>query len=258
MKTYYYSDPLNDDFAGTRIRTRPLRESFRYIHRGFLWRAAEFILYRLVAQPLVFLILKLGYGQSFRNRICLRRAKKSGAYFYANHTNALLDAYCPNIVRYGRRTHIIAGPDTMSIPGLNGLLEMLGVIPIGSSSRQKLEMERCVFRRAAEGRNIAIYPEAHIWPYYTGIRPFPAASFRFPARDGLPVYAMTNCYRARLIGRRPRVVTYIDGPFFPDESLGERENRAYLRDLCYNAMKERTEKYSDYEYRRYLPAEPGA
>ena len=252
MRTYYYSDPLHDDFAGTDIRTKPLKKKYRYIHTGALWRFAEAFLYRLAAQPLAFLYLKLHFGQRFADRRCLRKARGSGLYIYANHTNALLDAFCPNIARPSRRTHIIAGPDTMSIPGIGNLVEMLGVIPLGSTSDQKLAMEKCVFGRAAQGRNIVVYPEAHIWPYYTGIRPFPAASFRFPARDGLPVYAMTNCYRARRFAKRPRVETYLDGPFYADKSLSERENRVYLRDLCYNAMVKRAEEHSDCEYCRYV------
>lgn len=254
MRIYYYSDPRNDDFAGTHIKTEPLKKNFLYIHTGPLWRLAEFVLYRLIAQPLAFLLLKLHWHQRFADRSCLKKAGKSGLYIYANHTNALLDAFCPNVVLYRRRTHIIAGPDAESIPGLRNIVEMLGAVPIGSTLRQKIDMEKCVFARAASGRNVAIYPEAHIWPYYTGIRPFPPDSFRFPARDGLAVYAMTNCYRRRRFGRRPGVVTYVDGPFFADKALGERENRAYLRGLCYNAMTKRAAEFSDCEYRRYVPA----
>ena len=98
---------------------------------------------------------------------------------------------------------------------------------------------------------ITIYPEAHIWPFYTGIRPFPAASFGYPARDGAPVYAMTSCYRKRRLGAFPKVVTYLDGPFYPDSSLPLPERKQRLRDQCHAAMVKRAEENSTYAYYEY-------
>ena len=251
-KIYRYSDPQNDDFAGTNIKTKPLRSSYRYIHRNPLWLLGEFVLYRMIAQPLVFVLVKVAFCQHFENRKVLRKIKKQGAYLYINHTNLLLDAYLPCLVCYRKRAHIISGPDTMSIPGLNNILEMLGVIPIGSSVSQKKAMFSCVSERANEGRLITFYPEAHIWPYYTGIRDYHDSSFYFPAKDGLPVYTITNCYQKRPFGKRPKIISYVDGPFFADQSLDIKEKKRALCALCKDTMCERTEKYSDYEYVEYI------
>ena len=257
-RVVWYRDELADDFAGTHIRTKPLRPEYRYVHTGPLWRAASFFLYRLVALPLIWLFVKLAYGQRFRNRRVLRAVRGSGAYVYANHTNACLDAFAPNLLDWRRRCYIVVGPDAMSIPGLNDLIEMLGGIPLGSSLRQKDEMRRCVETRVREKALVAIYPEAHIWPWYTGIRPYSAASFAYPARDGAPVYAMTNCYEKRPLCRRPRVVTWLDGPFFPDLALPLAERRDALRSACLAAMRSRAQKYSTCEYVKYRRAAESA
>ena len=90
-----------------------------------------------------------------------------------------------------------------------------------------------------------------MWPYYNGIRPFVANSFRFPAEDGAAVYALTNCYKKRLIGHLPRIVTYVDGPFYADKNLTLKQNMQMLRDKCYEAMKKRAEQSSTYEYIHY-------
>ena len=94
-----------------------------------------------------------------------------------------------------------------------------------------------------------------MWPYYTGIRPFTDASFSYPAHTGTPVFAMTTCYRKRKIGSFPKTVTFIDGPFYPDESLPVPERKKVLRDQCYNAMKARAEENSTYEYIAYRKKE---
>ena len=250
-KTIYYSDETTDDFAGTHIKTKPLRDDYRYMKLSHLWRLGAAVLYRMIAQPLVFLFIKLVYMQRFENRDVLRSLKKSGAYIYANHTNGALDAFVPNLLCWRKRCYIIVGPDAMSINGLNNILEMLGAIPLGSTRQQKLEMHSCVSGRVKQGALVTIYPEAHIWPYYTGIRPYPDASFTYPAHDKSPVYALTNCYQRRRFGRFPKVVSYVDGPFYPDLSLSIPERKQKLREQCHSAMCIRAEKFSTYQYIAY-------
>ena len=70
-------------------------------------------------------------------------------------------------------------------------------------------------------------------------------------------FAMTTCYQKRKIGSFPKTVTFIDGPFYPDESLPMAERKKVLRDQCYNAMKDRAEKNSTYEYIAYRKKEDG-
>ena len=51
--------------------------------------------------------------------------------------------------------------------------------------------------RIKQKRTVAVYPEVHIWPWYTGIRPFPAVSFAYPVKDGVPAVAFVTIYRKR-------------------------------------------------------------
>ena len=43
MKTYYYSDELNDDFAGTNIKQKELPADYQYFSRNPLKKFFEFI-----------------------------------------------------------------------------------------------------------------------------------------------------------------------------------------------------------------------
>ena len=71
----------------------------------------------------------------------------------------------------------------------------------------------------------------------------------YPVETNKPVFALTNIYKKRKFGRRPKVVTYIDGPFFPDEKLSKRENMEYLRNQVYDAMKNRVDSNPIYKYK---------
>ena len=248
-KTIYYSDELNDDFASLGIKKKPLGDDFEYIHKNILWNTCSFVIYRMIAQPLVFVFVKVAHRQRFKNRKVLKTARKTGAFIYANHTNMLLDAFVPNIVKRRKRGYILVGPDTTSIPGLKNIVEMVGAIPLGQTLSENKEMLECINHRIAKNKGfITIYPEAHIWPYYTGIRDFKAGSFSYPCYTDTPVFAMTNCYQKKLIGKHPKVVTFVDGPFYPDKNLPMKERKEKLRKQCYDTMVKRAKENSTYSY----------
>ena len=112
-----------------------------------------------------------------------------------------------------------------------------------------------VERRIGEGHGVVIYPEAHIWTYYTGIRPFRDDPFYYPVKLGAPVFCFTNTYQKRGKGSKSRIVTYIDGPFYPDSKLPRREQKKELRDRVWACMCERA-KESNVERIRYVKREP--
>ena len=197
-KTVYYHDPLHDDFAPTngRIHPKQIGADFPYEHKGPLWNALAFVVYRMVMTPFLFLYCKLVFGLRIENRKALR-ALPGGYFLYGNHTNTLADAFIPTLLAFPRRANIITSADTVSIPGVRNIVQMLGAIPLADTiegTRQFLAAMHC---RLERGQAVMIYPEAHIWPYYNGIRPFPDTSFAYPVREQLPVVAAAVVYRKR-------------------------------------------------------------
>lgn len=66
----------------------------------------------------------------------------------------------------------------------------------------------------------------------------------------VPVFCMTSTYQKRRFGKKPNLVIYVDGPFYPDASLSAKRQTALLHDTVYNTMKKRSEK-SNCQYIRY-------
>jgi hypothetical protein len=63
---------------------------------------------------------------------------------------------------------------------------------------------------------------------------------------------MTNTYQKRANGK-VKIVTYIDGPFFPNENLETiNEKKSNLQNQVYNCMVKRS-KNSNYEKIKYVP-----
>lgn len=247
-KILYYSDELNDDFAGTNIEQKKLPDDFKYINGNIFFKIGAFLI-TCFALPFLFLINKILYHQKVVNKRALKRAKSSGYFIYCNHTNACLDAFTPQLTSCPRKAFIICNPDATSIKGIRTLVLMLGAIPLPTSTGLTFGYIDCIKKRIEKKKVIAIYPEAHIWPYYTDIRPFKADSFVYPVDTNKPVFCYTNVYKKKKIGKRPKVVTYIDGPFYPSEDLTKKENMAYLRDKVYSTMKKRVDSNPTYKYK---------
>ncbi len=182
----------------------------------------------------------------------LKKARGKGYVIYANHTNPFHDAFSPAVVA-DRRIFTIISPVNLKLPGIGKYLPYIGGIPLGSSPEQKKAMNDAVDRRLEQKNCLVIYPEAHVWPYYTKIRKFPAGdrSLKYPVRNNLPVFTMTTTYqKSRKNHERPRMTVYVDGPFYPDAKLSEAENRAKLADEVYKSMVKYSKK-SSYEYFQY-------
>jgi 1-acyl-sn-glycerol-3-phosphate acyltransferase len=256
QRVIYYTDPLRDDFAGTKIDTGELTADFVYIRRNLLWRAASFILYYFLALPLVFIFCKLAFGLRIKNRKALRGVRKQGFFLYGNHTG-FYDAFTHNLVCFPKRMHVIAHRDAVSIKGIRQLVMLLGALPIPTTVQALKNMIAAIEYRYRQRRGIAIYPEAHIWPYYTGLRPFTDVSFHYPVKLGAPSLAMVTTYRKPRFGKRPRITIFLSEPFYPDYRLEAKEAQRDLRDRIHRWMDECLASHENYEYIRYVQKENG-
>lgn len=249
---YYYTDLVNDDFASAQIKSRPLPDDFKYFHHNIFYKILADFIYFAFAKPGIFIYRKLVWHHKFVNHKALKIAKK-GAFYYGNHTQSTADACIPNGFRYAQRNFIVVNNDAFAIPFLKTIVGMLGAIPLSEKLSHKKELFRFIEDASTrQNKSITIYPEAHIWPYYTKIRPFSAGSFKYPARFNKPVFTFTNCYQKRKWSKKANIVTFIDGPFWPDMELDINDRAQKLRDEVYEAMTKRAEKYSTYQVVKYI------
>ena len=253
-RVIYYSDEMRDDFAGTHIHAMRVGSDFPYDHKSILWNTAAFLLYYVVAVPIVFLITRLYLGLRFENRRELRKLKNTGYYIYGNHTRNL-DAFVPSMAAFPKRASIIANPDAVSLPFLRNVVQMLGAIPIPTEFSGMRPFMAVVYDRRAKGDCVAIYPEAHVWPFYTGIRPFRDTAFLYPVQDGAPVVAMVTTYRRRTglfrFCRRPGMTITFSEPFLADPALNPKQAQKELRDRVYDFMVRVSSQKENVEYIRY-------
>ena len=249
MKTFFYKDEVNDDFAFAYIKNqREIEDNYNYINHNILFMIMEFVVYRIIMTTIAFVHCKLAHIKIKNKRIV---KKAHGKYFlYGNHTMMPMDAYVPNIIGFPRKSFIIVNPDAVSLRGVAWFVKMSGSLPVPSKISGLRNFMDAIERRINHHHPIVIYPEAHIWPYYTKIRPYKATSFRYPVKLDKPAYCFTTTYQKRKFSNKPKMTVYVDGPFYYDKNLKGKMAEEELRNRIYNCMVERS-KNSTYEYFKY-------
>lgn len=254
QKIIYYEDELNDEFAGDNIIPRKIDENYNYGDNSFWWKLKSFFWYRIIAHPIAFFFLYFYYHLKFVNKAVLKPYKYSAKILYGNHTNNLADALIPTFLQDPNKNFVIVNPNNVSMPILGKITPYLGAIPLPDTISATKNFIKIIEMRIHSKNTITIYPEAHIWPFYTKIRPFTDLSFRYPVSYKVPVFCFTNTYQKRKFSKTPKIVTYIDGPFFADENLSPKERRKKLRDEVFEKMVERS-KNNNVEIIKYIKKE---
>ena len=256
-RVFYYEseedDPIKTDEQEKKVEVG-LPEGYQFIPKNIFVRMYSSVLYRIFK---VFgQYYERGYWKvKFYGREKLKKARGRGYVIYANHTNPFHDVFGPAIAA-NRRIFTVISPVNLKVPGIGKILPLIGGMPLGKTKEEKQAFNDAVDKRLAQKKCLVIYPEAHVWPYYTGIKKFPAGdrSFKYATRNNLPVFTMTTTYHKRKDKKRgdlPRMDVYIDGPFWPDINKTEDENRAKLAKEAYESMVKYS-KNSTYDYFDYI------
>ena len=247
-KLIYYTDELNVEFSTAQIKPRKIDGSYPYVKNSPAEKAAHFLLYDVLARPIGRLMMKIIYHHKIVNRKAIKEVGKRGYFLYGNHTNVGADPFVPSYVTYPACPYVIVHPNNISMPVAGKLVEHLGALPLPDDKDAMKHFREAIHYRIKNGSPVVIYPEAHIWPYYTDIRPFKDTSFHYPVDLQAPVFCFTNTYQKKRFGIGVKMVTYVDGPFYPvpvnaDGSKNSpKAQRKELRDRVYGVMKERAKQ----------------
>ena len=249
MRSYFYTDELNDDFAFAYIKEqKEIKDDYKYINKNIFYLILEFIVYRIIMTPICFITCLFKHIKIKNKKIV---KKEKGRYFlYGNHTQHPSDAYIPNIIGYPRKSFIIVNADSVSVKGFGWFVKMSGALPIPSNLSGIKNFMNALDLRVNSKHPIVIYPEAHIWPYYTKIRPYKSTSFRYPIKFDKPAYCFTTTYNKRKFSKKPKITVYVDGPFYYNKDLSNKDAEVDLRNRIFDCMNKRSES-SDYEYYKY-------
>ena len=248
-KVNYYSDELNDEFSTAKIVPRVIDENYKY-KRGKIWNFFSVLFQNVISMPIKVGYAKIKFKIKYVGKEKLKEYKKSGYFVYANHTQVFADTFIPSIPIFPKRNFLIVNPENISVKPFGWVVELLGAIPVPGNKTAMKNFLNSIEEKIQKKYSVTIYPEAHIWPYYTKIRPFKSVSFKYPVDLNVPVFCITNTYQKRK-NNKVQIVSYIDGPFFQNKEIDVKQRKQELRDRVYECMVERSQN-SNIEVIKYI------
>lgn len=249
MKKIIYYKTYNDDVVTNKNQNYKLKKDYKWIHKNVLYNTLSNIVYGF-AYSISCIYFKFIIGVKVENKKILKKYRKQGCFLYGNHTQTIKDVFLPAYINNKKRIYTIVNPANLGIKVIGPILPMLGAIPTADNVKGTKKMWEAVNTRIKEKKCVVIYPEAHVWPYYTKIRPFQVTAFNFPVYNNAPSFAMTTTYYKRKLKKKPGIKIYIDGPFMPEPNICKKEKEDKLCKEIYQCMQNRC-KNSTYEYIEY-------
>ena len=255
-KVAYYKDELRDDFNEVGLSRPPVPEGYKYKRTNFFNNIISGIFYHGIAKP-IFAIFCTFHGIRIKNKKNLKAIKGQGAFFYSNHVSISdVFKFQALVFFFHRRINILGYSDSLSMPIVRNLTRALGYLPLplkGDLKNAIALMDAMEFY-IKKKQHILIYPEAHIWPYYTKIRNFKDVSFIYPAESNKPILPAVTIWRGKE-GKKPKQTIVFCKPIYPDPSLTPLENKKMLHDQCLLEMIDASNRYKQVEYIKYIKKE---
>ncbi len=256
-RVIYYNDELNNDFGTIEIESIEVPDDHKYIRKGpfkvlssvIYWGLASWIL----AIVSYFMGVRVKNKKNLKHYYELCKLNDCAGFIYANHVSNVDPFYIQTTVIRKRRVNIIGAPNILSNKFISWISRILGYIPLPNHKKYKEYNECLRYYVKDKKQDIIIYPEAHVWPYYTKIRPFVSGSFHYPVKFKTPILPIVTTFqKGTFKWSKPKKVVYILKPNIPLKYKTDSENREYLRDYCFNVMKEASESVVQEEYIKYI------
>lgn len=248
MKKVRYYSSFTDDFEESANQGYTLPEDYKWVRTDIWSKFLSGLIYGLAV------IFGGAYCKFFLHMKVIGRKKLKGMkgdfFIYANHTQPVGDVFIPALAVLPKRIFTVVSPANYGIPVIGKVLPYLGALPITDTLHGMKELNGAIEKRLKGNHPVCIYPEAHVWEYYTGIRPFPETSFKFPVKYKKPVFAMTVTYKKSKVFKRPVMELFVDGPFYAEgETAKEKVKNLHEKVLGTMLKRSRNSNVSFIEYK---------
>ena len=258
-KIIYYKDELNDDFGTIPLSKKDHKKflvKYRYKKETFIDVFLCGLLYWGIIHWILDLFcffcgIKVEGKDNLKSYIKECKKRKTGGFIYSNHVSNF-DAFQiqAHVFKF-KRVNIVGYPHTLANPLLRKICRTCGYLPLPEDIETTRKFLDGIKFSLNKGQHVLIYPEAHIWPYYTKIRPFKNGSFKYPCKYNAIAMPIITVFRKRKFFKTPKRTLIIGKWFAPNNDLTELQAKEELRNNVYNEMIRMSELYPQYEYYKY-------
>lgn len=250
-KVRYYTS-THEDFVDSPDQYFRIDDKWQWYHGNSFGHKVLFYCFYAIFWLVAFIYAHAVLHLRIVGKKKLRSSRHDAYFMYANHTQPFGDICITVLENWPHRITAIMAQANFGIPVLGPLLHHCDFLAVPKTDAQRAGYKRSMTQLVTHDHVACqVYPEAHVWPWATTIRPFTSTSMRYPVRYNVASYTSTTTYQSRGQGKKPRAVVYIDGPFYPRVSGDEQTQKDDLQEQIYSTLVARsklsTVTWIDYE-----------
>lgn len=206
---------------------KEIDENYNFINKNIFFRIWSRLLRRV---GIIFLgpWIKRRYRLKIVGKENIKLVRRKGVMVTVNHVHNFDNVLVGSRLLRHRKCYFITLKDNINMPFLGFMLRSLGGIPIPTNRHAMPMFENTIDELLKKKKAIIICPEASLWPYYRGIRPFKKGAFRFAARNDVPVLPVVISFRRKLRKKQAKrgkikykyyFTVFVGKPLYADENL---------------------------------------
>ncbi len=209
-KLVYPDNPDDHMMHVKRTKHKEITEKFKYLNKNplFLLLAIFMRIFALIVLP--FWLIPHARYKIFGKENA-KKVKHKGVLMCCNHVHITDSLLCATrILGPKRKVRIMVMSENMDIPVASTLMKSLGCFPIGDTFGGMKKCNKYVQYLLRKKKPVLIFPEAALWKYYHGIRPFHKGIFVYAVKHNAPILPVVITFRTNKNGRQRLVLNILE------------------------------------------------
>lgn len=171
-----------------------VNEKYKYVPTNIFFRIISWIVYYIIAVPILSILLKLVYDFKIEGKENIKNLQ-GGAITVSNHVLVLDCAMVGLAVCGKKKIFYTTQSESFQIPFVRKLIKLLRAIPIPKGVKNKERMVKEISNLLKDNKFVHFYPEAILYPYCNKIRHFKNGAFDLAIKNDVPVVPIVIKFR---------------------------------------------------------------
>ena len=202
-----------------------VNEKYKYVPTNTFFRIISWIVYYIIAVPILSILLKLVYDFKIEGKENIKNLQ-GGAITVSNHV-LVLDCAMVGLAVCGKeKIFYTTQSESFQIPFVRKLIKLLRAIPIPKEVKNKERMVKEISNLLKDNKFVHFYPEAILYPYCNKIRHFKNGAFDLAIKNDVPVVPIVIKFRQpkgirKILKRKKDATLKILEPIYFEKILKE-------------------------------------
>ncbi len=175
---------------------KEISPDYSFVNENFLFRIWARLLRRVT---IAFLgpWIKYRYRLEIKGKENIKKVRNQGVVVTINHVHNFDNLLVGTKILSHRKCFFITLKDNINTPFIGFFLKTLGGVPIPTKPKALNSFEKAINKILQEKNALLVCPEASLWPFYRGIRPFKKGAFRFAVNNNVSILPIVITFRGK-------------------------------------------------------------